>query len=377
MKIIIAVDSFKGSIDTMGAACAIATGIRRIYPDADIVSLPVADGGEGTVSAIVGGLNGELRRCKVTGPLGDEHTAEYGVLPNGTAIIEMAQASGLTLIPEHKRDPLVTTSYGTGQLLRSALDDGCTKIITGIGGSATNDGGFGMAQALGASFLDKDNKELGMGGGQLEFLHNIDLSKLDERLKSCEIIVACDVTNPLCGESGASAIYGPQKGATPEMVKRLDSNLAHYADIIYRSVGKKVENTPGAGAAGGLGAGLIAFCDAKIRPGIEVVTELTGLREKLVDADLVITGEGRIDRSSAFGKAPIGIAGMAKEHKIPVIAVCGGIGTGAEAVYNRGIDAIIPIVTEPMTLHSAMENVERLLADAAERVMRIYRCTCA
>lgn len=372
MKILIAVDSFKGSIDTLGAAGAIARGIRSVSPDAEIIEVPIADGGEGTVSAVVGGMGGELRKCSVTGPLGEERSAEYGILPDGTAVIEMAQASGLPLVPENLRNPLVTTSYGTGQLISSALDNGCRKVIIGIGGSATNDGGFGMAQALGASFRDESGKELGPGGGQLEFLHSIDISGLDKRLSSCEIIVACDVTNPLCGENGASAVYGPQKGATPEMVKRLDANLEHYAKLISTQLGKGIKDIPGAGAAGGLGAGLMAFCNAKIKPGIEIVMELTSLEEKMEGADLVITGEGRIDGSSAFGKAPSGVAGIAKRKKIPVAALCGGVGPGAEAIYEYGVDAIVPIVNKPMPLQEAMDNAETLLAEAAERIMRIY-----
>lgn len=372
MKIIIASDSFKGCCSSLDIADAAERGIRKVFPRAEIVKFPVADGGEGTVDALVSGLGGEFRTLKITGPLGTEVSARYGILNRTTAVMEMAMASGLTLVPESERNPLITTTYGTGEMIKDALDCGCTKIVIGIGGSATNDGGAGMAQALGVSLTDKNGNELGYGGGNLHALEHIDMSKRDPRLSSCEITALCDVSNPLCGEQGASYIYGPQKGATPQDLPVLDANLRHYAGKIYAQIGVDILNISGAGAAGGLGAGLMAFCDAALKPGIATILKLVGLEDQLKDAQLVVTGEGRIDNQSAFGKVPVGVAAIAKRHNIPVIALVGSIGDGADAVYSRGVDSIMSITPGPVTLDQAIKNYAKYTADAAERMMRIF-----
>jgi len=377
MKIIIAPDSFKGSLGAGEISRRIAEGIARVVPDAGCILMPVADGGEGTVDAFLTGAGGTLQFATVHGPLGITVPAAYGLLPDGTGVIEMAAASGLTLVGEARRNPLLTTTRGTGELIQTLLDGGCRRIIIGIGGSATNDGGVGMAQALGVSFLDSEGRELGPGGGALSALARIDRSGIDPRLAECEIIIASDVTNPLVGERGASAVYGPQKGATPDMVRVLDANLGRLADIIENETGLRVHELPGAGAAGGLGAGLIAFCGAHIASGIDTVLDAVGFDAAVSDADLVFTGEGRIDGQSVYGKVPVGVALRAREAtrgrqtKLPVIAIVGGIGPGAEAVYGYGIDAIISIVNGPMSLADAMEQTGPLLADAAERTMRL------
>lgn len=371
MKIVIASDSYKGSCSTMEVADAIEKGIRKVCRDAVIVKLPVADGGEGTVDSLISGMGGTYETVKVKGPLGDEIEARYGILKGNTAVIEMAAASGLPLVKVENRNPMITTTYGTGQLIKSAMDRGCRRIYIGIGGSATNDGGAGMAQALGVSLKDKYGNELSFGGGSLGDLEDIDISKLDPRLKDTEIIVMSDVTNPLCGERGASHVYGPQKGATKEMAVRLDSNLRHFAGVIKSRLGYDVINLPGAGAAGGLGAGLIAFCNAKLYPGIEKILDLTNIDEHIRDADLVITGEGKIDSQSIYGKVPIGVAKRASKYKVPVAAIVGSIGEGAYEVYSHGIDVILDIVNKPMTLDEAMEGAASLIENAAEALMRI------
>ncbi|GAF82011.1 unnamed protein product, partial [marine sediment metagenome] len=278
MKIVVAPDSFKGSLTAVEVSDAIAQGVREIFPEAEIVKIPMADGGDGTVQCLVNATRGKILKEKVTGPLGDEVLASYGILGDKkTAVIEMAEASGLTLVPKNKRNPLITTTYGTGQLIKAALDQGCRKMIIGIGGSATNDGGAGMVQALGAKLLDKDGEEIGFGGGELKKLNRIDISNLDNRLSDTKVLVASDVNNPLCGPKGASRIYGPQKGATPELIEELDKSLAHFAKLVKRDLHKDIKNIPGAGAAGGLGAGLMAFLDAELRPGIEIIIEIVKL----------------------------------------------------------------------------------------------------
>lgn len=373
MRIIVASDSYKGSSSTMQVADAVEKGIKKVFSQAEVVKIPVADGGEGTVDALVTGTGGVYKEVEVVGPLGERLKASYGVLNNKVAVIEMAAASGLPLVPQNKRNPLVTTTYGTGQLIKAALDEGCKKIFIGIGGSATNDAGLGMAQALGVKFTDKDGNSLGYGGGELARLAHIDISNLDARLKDSEIIVACDVSNPLCGEKGASAVYGPQKGATPEMVKQLDENLGHFADIVQHQLGQDVAGIPGTGAAGGLGAGLIVFCGASLRSGIETVLDLIGIDQYLQGADLVITGEGRIDGQSIYGKVPVGISKRAGKYNVPVLAIVGGMGEGASAVYEYGIGSIMSIVNGPMALEIAMKKSEELLEDTAERAMRIVK----
>ena len=373
MRIIIAPDSFKGSLSSIRACDIIGEGIREVFHDAVITKIPVADGGEGTVEAICSAAECEIISEPVTGPLGGKVKASYAILPDKTAMIEMAAASGLLLVPEEKRNPLNTTTYGTGELIVSALNHGCRKVIIGLGGSATNDGGLGMAQALGYRFKDAAGNELGFGGGELNTLKTIDPSNRDRRIDGCEFIVASDVKNPLCGDSGASAVYGPQKGATPEMVRVLDGNLRHFAALIKETLHADIEEEPGAGAAGGLGGGLIAFCHARIERGIDMILDLMDFDEKLAGADMVITGEGRMDHQTAYGKVPAGIAKRAKRLKKPVIAFTGEIGPGAGELYHSGIESIISIVNKPMSLTEAMDNAEYLLKDAVVRTMRLIR----
>ena len=372
MKIVIAPDSFKGSLTALRVAEAIEVGLRRVFPDVAIEKVPMADGGEGTVQSLVDATGGEILTTQVLDPLGNPIDAQYGVLGDGiTAVIEMATASGLTLVANHKRDPRVTTTYGTGELVRAALTRGCRKLIIGIGGSATNDGGAGMAQALGAKLLTTDGEQIKRGGSYLAMLDSIDLSDLDPRIGETETVVACDVNNPLTGKQGASHVYGPQKGATPEMIEVLDANLAHFDKILQRDLSKSVGNVPGAGAAGGLGAGLMAFLNASLKSGIEIVTEATQLAKRLVDADLLITGEGQINFQTVFGKTPVGVAKVAKLHNIPVIAIAGSIANRSDGVYDEGIDAMIDIVPEPMSLETAIENATMLIETAAERAGRL------
>ena len=351
MKIVVAPDSFKGSLTAVEVSDAIEQGVREIFPEAEIVKIPMADGGDGTVQCLVNATGGEILREKVTGPLGDEVWASYGILGDKkTAVIEMAEASGLTLVPENKRNPLITTTYGTGQLIKFALDQGCRKMIIGIGGSATNDVGAGMVQALGAKLLDKEGEEIGFGGGELKKVFRIDTKYLDNRLSETKVLIASDVSNPLCGPKGAARVYGPQKGATPEMIKKLDESLAYFAEIIKRDLNKDIKDILGAGAAGGLGAGLMAFLDAELKPGIEIIIEIVKLEQAIKDADLVITGEGKIDSQTIYGKAPIGVAKIAKKYNIPVIAVAAIIGDDADIVHQHGIDNLIKVSEPPMSL---------------------------
>ena len=372
MKIVIAPDSFKGSLTALQVAEAIEVGLRRALPDAAIEKIPMADGGEGTVQSLVDATGGQILTAQVLDPLGNSINAQYGVLGDGvTAVIEMAAASGLTLVPEDKRDPRVTTTYGTGELIRAALSHGCRKLIIGIGGSATNDGGAGMAQALGARLLTASGDQIEPGGGSLAVLDSVDLSELDPRIAETETVVACDVNNPLTGKQGASHVYGPQKGATPEMIEVLDANLAHFDKTVQRDLSKSVGNVPGAGAAGGLGAGLMAFLDASLKSGIDIVTEATQLSDRFAGADLVITGEGQINFQTVFGKTPVGVAKVAKTHNIPVIAIAGSITDDSNGVYDAGIDAMIDIVPEPMSLEKAIKNATPLIETAAERAGRM------
>lgn len=372
MKFVLAPDSFKESMTAKEAAQAMERGIKKIIPYAECVKVPMADGGEGTVQSLVDATEGELYKTLVKGPLGDEVLAIFGVLGDKkTAVIEMASASGLHLVPSEKRNPLLTTTYGTGELIKAALDAGVNHLIIGIGGSATNDGGAGMIQALGGKLLTKDNEEINLGGGYLNLLHKIDLNGLDKRLKGVKIEVACDVTNPLTGKNGASYIFGPQKGATGEMVKILDANLSHYAKIIKEQLGLDIESIPGAGAAGGLGAGLLAFFCAELKRGIDLVTEHTNLKEKMQDADYVFTGEGSIDGQTLYGKAPLGVALIAKEYNIPVIAFAGRIGDGTEALYEHGINSIIGILSEAETIDKALEKGPENIERASENIARI------
>ena len=371
MKIVIAPQSFKGSLSALEVAQAMALGIKRVLPDAETVAVPMADGGEGTVEALVDATCGQIITTDVTGPLGESITAKWGILGDGvTGIIEAAAASGITLVPPGKLNPLITTTYGTGELIWAALNAGCRKLIVGIGDTATNDGGAGMAQALGVRLLDNRGKELPWGGAALARLDRIYISGLDHRLAECQIVSACDVTNPLCGESGASVVYGPQKGASEEMCRRLDEALSHYAKVIRADLDIEVKDLPGAGAAGGLGAGLVAFLGAELLPGIDIVIESVGLVDHLGDASLVFTGEGRIDGQTLCGKTVSGVVAKAKALRIPTVAIVGEVAAGSD-VYRSGIDAVLSIAPGPISLEKSVADAASLIADAAERAMRL------
>ena len=374
MRVVIAPDSYKGSVSAVGVAAALERGVLRVFPQAEVRKIPIADGGEGTVEALVTATGGEMKQARVRGPLGESVEACWGILGDGqTAVIEMAAASGLPLVPPDRRDPRITTTYGTGELIRAALDAGLRRIIIGIGGSATNDGGTGMAQALGAKFLALDGAELLPGGGALARLATIDLSGLDPRLTETEITVACDVDNPLCGQRGASAVFGPQKGATPAMVAELDAALGHFAGCAQAATGRNVAELAGAGAAGGLGAGLLFFTPAKLRPGVEIVLEAVKFAEVVKDAAFVITGEGRTDFQTAYGKAPVGVAKVAKQFSVPVFCISGGLGDGADDVLAQGIDATMSICSRPLSLEECMRDGATLIEEAAARLCRILK----
>jgi glycerate kinase len=374
VRIVVAPDSYKGSVSAVGVTDAIEKGLLKVFPDAEVFKVPIADGGEGTVEALVAATDGRVLSESVCGPLGQQVTAHWGILGDGTtAVIEMAAASGLPLVPRGKRDPSITTSYGTGQLIKAALDHGLRKLVIGIGGSATNDGGTGMASALGARFLDEGGNELPPGGAALARLGEIDIGGLDSRLDNAEIVVACDVDNPLCGPRGASAVYGPQKGATSEMVTELDSALKNFAEWARKVTGKDAADCPGAGAAGGLGAGLLFFTNAVLRPGVDIVIEATGLHELIRNADLVVTGEGATDFQTAFGKAPVGIAGVAKHYGKPVVCLSGSLGKGAEDVLKHGIDALASVPPRPMSLEECMQAGPALIEQASERLARLIK----
>lgn len=373
MRVVIAPDSFKGSLSAWEAAAAIERGVKRAAPNCETVLLPLSDGGEGLVESLVEATNGTYHEFHIMGPLGEPVWAKLGVLGDGeTAVIEMAQASGLTLIPEEERNPLLTTTYGTGELIRLALDLGCRHLIIGLGGSATNDGGAGMAQALGVRLLDSAGDSLGLGGAELARLASIDVSELDPRLNNVKIQVACDVTNPLTGPQGASAVYGPQKGATPKMVEQLDQALANYAEVIRKDLGIDVEPVPGAGAAGGLGAGLLAFLRAELVSGIELVLNTVNFRAAVDTADLVFTGEGKLDAQSAYGKVPIGVARACKPMGIPVVVLAGSVELDTQPMYDDGITACFAVANGPMTLEESMEQAAKLLEFKAEQVMKVW-----
>ncbi|QMJ04802.1 glycerate kinase [Citrobacter freundii] len=369
MKIVIAPDSYKESLSALEVATAIEQGFREIWPDADYVKIPVADGGEGTVEAMVAATAGRLVHVDVTGPLGSSVQAFYGLSGDArSAFIEMAAASGLALVPLDSRDPLKTTSRGTGELIRHALDAGVKHIVIGIGGSATNDGGAGMVQALGARLLDAQNNDIAHGGAGLEALARIDISQLDARLAACQIEVACDVTNRLTGKEGASAVFGPQKGATPEVVARLDRALTHYAQLISRDLDVNVLELAGGGAAGGMGAALYAFCGAQLRSGIEIVTDALHLDAWVADADLVVTGEGRIDSQTIHGKVPVGVANVAKRYNKPVIGIAGSLTPDVGIVHDHGIDAVFSVIYTICTLEDALKNAKENVRMTARNV---------
>lgn len=374
MRIVVAPDSFKGSLSSIDVANAMEQGILAVFPDAQVIKVPIADGGEGTTDSLIKATGGRYMKNKVMGPLGDIVEACWGILGDEqTAVIEMAAASGLTLVAKEERNPLITTTYGTGQLIKAALDQGIRKLIIGLGGSATNDGGAGMARALGAKFLDSSGNELPSGGGALITLERIDCIGLDRRLAETRILVACDVNNPLCGSRGASAVYGPQKGATPAMIEELDQALKHYSSIAKLTTGKDVTECPGAGAAGGLGAGFMIFTSAQLKPGVQIVLEATDFEEKVKHADLVITGEGRTDFQTAHGKAPVGVAALAQNYNVPTLCLSGGLGTGYEDVLHKGIKGLMSIVAQPMSLEECMDSAAELVQGATSRLCQIIQ----
>ncbi|MBJ3813803.1 glycerate kinase [Shimwellia pseudoproteus] len=369
MKIVIAPDSYKESLSALEVASCIEQGFRAIFPAAQYIKLPMADGGEGTVEAMVAATGGRRIGVDVTGPLGETVAAFYGLCGDDRrAIIEMAAASGLELVPPARRNPLLTTSWGTGELIRHALDQGVTHIIIGIGGSATNDGGAGMLQALGARLLDASGQQIAAGGGALASLDRIDTRQMDARLRQCQIDVACDVSNPLVGPEGASAVFGPQKGADAAMVARLDAGLAHFAGIIARDIGCDVRQLAGGGAAGGMGAALFAFCGAGLRPGIEIVTDALHLDDQVRDADLVITGEGRMDSQTIHGKVPCGVAQVARRHQVPVIGIAGSMTADVGVVYEHGIAAVFSVLYRICTLDEALNQAADNVRMAARNI---------
>ena len=376
MRILVAPDSFKGTLKAKEVAEVIEKGIRKVFPEAKVIKVPLADGGEGTVEALVGAVGGRILTREVTSPLGEKIEASFGILSEGaTAVIEMAQASGLSLVPPRKRNPLITTTFGTGELIKAALDEGCKKIIIGIGGSATIDGGVGMAQALGAQFLDREGKEIGFGGGSLGEIVSINMEHFDPRVKKVKVVVASDVNNPLCGEKGAAKVYGPQKGADEKMVKILEDNMAHFAQMIKKFLGKDVRDIPGAGAAGGLGAGLIAFMDAEIKSGAEIIMEASHLEEKMKGVDLVISGEGRIDEQTLYGKVPLRVLKIAKKRNIPLVLI-GGEVKEKGILYKEGVSAIVSCVDQILSLDKALKNARTNLMNASEQTMRLIKLGC-
>ena len=373
MKAVIAIDSFKGSLSSMEAGRAAAEGIHRVFPDADTVIRPVADGGEGTVEALVTGLNGKLIETQVRDPLGRIISAKYGILPDNTAVIEMSAASGLTLLSESERDPMTTTTYGTGELILDAIDHGCRRFIIGIGGSATNDGGIGCLQALGFKMLDQNGHQVGYGAKGLSELKSVNADTVSDAIKECTFLIACDVNNPLCGDNGCSAVFAPQKGASPEIIPIMDEWLRRYAELtkeLYPSVSPDMKGT---GAAGGLGFALICYLGGELESGIQLIMRETHIEEEIQNADIVITGEGCLDGQTAMGKAPVGIAKIAKKYGKPVIALCGAAGNDAKLCNQNGIDAYFPILRQISTLENAMDknNSYNNLADTAEQIFRL------
>ena len=375
MKAVIAIDSLKGSLSSIEAGQAIAEGIKKADAKAEVVIRPLADGGEGTVEALVCGMNGTLQHVKVTGPLGEPVVCEYGIIDETkTAVIEMSGAAGITLVPDTKKNPLYTTTYGVGEVIRDAIEKGCRRCIVGIGGSATNDGGIGMLQALGYGFLNKDGQQVPFGAIGLKELETITDTYVLPELAECEFKIACDVTNPLCGENGCSAVYGPQKGANPSMIMEMDKWLRYYAALAREKFPKADLNEPGTGAAGGLGFAFLTFTNAVLESGIKIVLEETKLESYVKGADVVVTGEGRLDFQTAMGKAPVGVAGLAKKFDIPVLAFAGSVTKDATECNKNGIDAFFPILRGISTLEEAMkpENAKQNLIDTAEQAFRLF-----
>ncbi|MCK0188983.1 glycerate kinase [Arenibacter sp. F20364] len=375
MNIVIAPDSFKECLSAREVAANIAIGVRKVLPAATIHEIPISDGGEGVLETLLNGVGGHRLSVTVMDPLMRPITAEYGILDdNKTAVIEMAKASGLELLMEQEKNPLLSTTFGTGQLIQDALNQGCTKIIIGIGGSATNDGGAGMVRALGAKFMNDKGEEIKEGGGSLNELYRIDLTNFDKRIQNCEVIVACDVSNPLTGVHGASMVYGGQKGGSRKDLEFLDSNLAHYAKTIKSTLDIDISSIPGAGAAGGTGAGLMAFLNGELVNGIELILQTLRIEEIIKQADLVFTGEGKIDEQTLHGKTISGIASMAKKYEVPVIVVTGKIGEGIEDIYSIGVSAVYSIVNKPMELKEAIDQAPLLLQDCSKNIMLTIKC---
>lgn len=376
MKVLIAIDSFKGSLSSNELAYRIEDGIKKVYKDADIIKVPVADGGEGTIEALVDGTGGRYVEITAASPILLPIKARYGILGDQkTAVIEMATASGLPLVPSDQRNPMETTTYGTGEMIKDAITKGCREFLVGIGGSATNDGGIGMMKALGVKFYDENNMELGHGGKQLSRVKKIDLSGLLPEVKECKFLIACDVDNPFYGLNGAAHVYGRQKGADDKMVLELDKGLKDFSETIKKLLDKDISDVPGAGAAGGLGGGFLAFLGGELKPGIDIVLEEVKLKEKLEEVDFVITGEGRMDFQSVMGKAPVGVAKLAKQYNIPVIAIAGGVADDAGEVHNHGIDSVFSIMNYPMTLEEAMdpERAGSLVEKNIEEIFRLIK----
>lgn len=374
MKVVIAIDSLKGSLSSMEAGTAIKDGILAAKPDAEVIVKPLADGGEGTTDALIEGMNGERIDLTVTGPMHTPVDAYYGYLKDtNTAVMEMASAAGITLVPDSEKNPLLATSYGVGEMINDAIQRGCRNFIIGIGGSVTNDGGIGMLKALGVRFLDENGEDAGEGGQALAKVARIDVSGMNPLLKKCHIQVACDVNNPLCGENGSTYVYGPQKGVTEDMKKTLDEAMAHFARVTSETLENDYMNTPGAGAAGGLGYAFLAYTGAALTPGIELILDAVGLEEELSGADVVVTGEGRLDFQTAMGKAPVGVARLAKKYNAKVIAFAGSVTKEATACNKEGIDAFFPILRSVCTLAEAMDPVaaRNNMTATVEQVFRL------
>jgi glycerate kinase len=371
MKILVAPQEFKGSISALSVAEAAKVGVIRVFPKAEVVLCPVADGGDGTLETLVEVSGGEVRTCNVRNPIGETITAQWGAMGDGvTAVIEMARTSGLALLSLDERDPLNASTFGLGQAILEAMNEGFRNFIVGIGGSATNDAGAGMAQALGANLLDSEGRSIGSGGAALANLRSIDVSKMDPRIAGSHFMVACDVSNPLTGNEGASAVYGPQKGATPAMVAELDNALLNFSNIVKKDIGKNVSGISGAGAAGGLGAGMLAFMGAELKAGVDIVLETVRLKEKLAGVDLVITGEGGMDFQTVYNKAPIGVARIAAELNIPTVAIAGLLGQNFTVVHDHGIRAATSIVDGPITLEESSERASELISNSVEESLR-------
>lgn len=373
MKIVLAPDSFKGSLSATEVAKAMANGIQEFDPNISCIMAPIADGGEGSLEAMKMATPLKIVSCRSQDPLGRKIESQYGIIDrNQTAFIEMAATSGLLLLNPAEYNPLATTTYGTGELIKDALDQGIRRFIIAIGGSATNDGGAGMAQAMGVQLLDQQGHEIQAGGEQLQYLDHINLDKLDPRILESQFHVACDVTNPLCGPNGASHVYGPQKGASPIQVEILDKNLSHFAYLIERDVGMDIKDLPGAGAAGGLGAGLMAFCHAQLESGFELIAKACRLEEKVMESDLILTGEGSLDKQTRSGKAPFGVAQLGKKYKIPVYGIGGRLGEGHEALLNEGFHHLTSIKTPDMSVEYSIQNASVLIKDAVKRILSLH-----